>query len=191
MTARERLPTGARTSSRRDPPRIDDKSFTTLCAARVASKRIASAKSQRFDRPSITLWRAVGVRAECRRLASKTGSGADRPSYGKIKAARCGPVGWLDKVEISEARREVHFRSAALIFEERKKDQFSAHLARAVAWGTSAACRGVARRVLRPFCSALVSWHAATMACPHKPCQFTGHLRSLARGLVGGPGRKK
>jgi hypothetical protein len=86
---------------------------TTLRAARVDSKRLVFAKSQQFNRLLTTLWRTFGVRADCRLLIDEArmrrGSGAARPPYGKIKAARCGPVGWLKSARISAPLHEVHF----------------------------------------------------------------------------------
>jgi hypothetical protein len=133
MTEREPLPAGAATSSRRAEPRIAGKDYGTPCAARVELERIASAKSQQFDRPLMTLWRTGGVHADYRHLTGETrtrqGRGTDRPPYGKIKAAQCGPVGRGRSAAISASWRDVHFGHAMCNFGERAQNQGLSHIA--------------------------------------------------------------
>jgi hypothetical protein len=162
----------------------------TLRPARVVPKRIVFAKSQQFLRRLTTLWRAVGVRIDRRRL-----TGEARIRQGR-EAARCGPVGWLKSAGILALCRKVHFAAAACIFGERKKDQCWAHLVcdspdTFDRVGTSAAARSVAPRAFRSFASSQVSWHTADMACPHQSRRLVGPPRSSAGDIAGGPGRER
>jgi len=158
-------------------------------AARVDLKRVVFAKSQQFDRPLMTLWRTVGVRVDCRLLMDEApipqGRGAARPHYGRIKAARCGPVGWLKKSGISAPCNEVHFSPQPAFLDSARRIN-ARRTSRARAWSTSAvrARLSVVSRAFRPFVSTLVTWHIAAKACPHKSRQPVG----LLRGSAGGPG---
>jgi hypothetical protein len=155
-------------------------------------RRLGFAKSQQFDHALSALPQIVGARIDCRGLTNEARvrrrREADRPDrspYGRIKAARCGPVGRVKQVGISAPWHEVHFARQPASSENVKK--INAWLtSRAVAWSTSAAGRSVAPRILRPFCSTRVPWHTVAMARPHKSRQLTGQLRSSAGNLASG-----
>jgi hypothetical protein len=154
-------------------------------AARLDLKRTFLAESQQFDRALTTHWRTVGMRARGRRMTSgphiRLGGGADQPHYGKIKAARCGPVGWPKNTGISAPWNEVHF-SPRPAFSDNAGKIKAGRTSRAAALSKLAvrAGRSVPPRTFRPFGSALGSWHTAAMACPDKSRQF-----------VASPGREK
>jgi len=145
----------------------------TLRAARIDATRIVFAKSQQFARPLMTLWHAVGMHANCECLTREARlwwrRGTGRPAYGKIKAARCGPVGWIESIGISAPWSEVHFAPQPAFSNNARKinARCTSH---AAAWINSAvrACSSVAQRVIRLFGAALMSWHTAAMARSQK-----------------------
>jgi hypothetical protein len=168
-------------------------------AARVDLKRVVFAKSQQFDRPLVTLWRIVGVHVDCtcviRETRTRQERGSDRPDRppcGKIKAAKCGPVGWPKKTGISTLCNEVHF-SPRPAFSDSARRINARRTSRAGAWSSSTvrARRSVVSRAFRPFGSSRVSWHAAAMVRPHQTRRLASPLRGSASGFVGRPGREK
>jgi len=144
-------------------------------ASRVSLTCVGIARSQHSYRRSMTRRHAIGVRDPCGRSVARQDGEALRPHYGKIKAARCGPVGWLKKVGTSAPWNEVHFSPRAALPDNARKIN-ARHTSRARALSTSAvrADRSVAPRVFRLFGSAFVSWHTA----------------AKVGSLAGGPGRK-
>jgi hypothetical protein len=155
-----------------------------LRTARAESSRIVFAKSRQFYRFLMVLWQVSSARADRRRLTglrTRRWGQADRPPYGKIKAARCGPVGRLRSVGMPAPWRDVR-SSSQPAFSEKARRINARHTSRAVASGLPAvrATRSVAPRVFRPFGSAFGSWHTVAMSCPREFRQF-----------VARPGRKK
>jgi hypothetical protein len=197
MTARERLPTGSGTSSRRGLPRIDGKDRTTQCAARIDCERIASAKSQRFDRPLMTLWRVVGAHVDCTCLidearirqrsgASRTLTSGQLTNGRQDKSAAFGRahvVGWIELVRWHVAPPSWRFKRKLEGFQQAKRHRHSAR--------AQLASRGVAPREFRPFGSTQMSWHTAAMTCPRKSRRPASLLRSSAGRLTGRPGRER
>jgi hypothetical protein len=165
-------------------------------APRGGSKRSSCAKSQQLRRRSMTHWRAIGMRADCKRLMGEVhmrdGREVPQPPYGKIKAARCGPVGWLRSVGISAPWREVRL-SPHPAFSEKARRVNGRRTSRPDASGLPAIREGrsVALRGFQPFGSSFGSWHTVTMACPHKTRRLAGPPISAAVDLAGDPGRER
>jgi hypothetical protein len=140
LRARERLPTGARTTSRRGPPRIDGKEYTMPCAARVDVRVIVSVKSQQCDRQLMTLWRAVGERADCTCLVGemriRQGRVAGRalvsgqPTTGRQDKSsafgRAHVVGWIELVRWHVAPASWRFKCKLEGFQQAKRHRYSA-----------------------------------------------------------------
>jgi len=148
-------------------------------ASRVSLTRIGIARSQHFYRRSMTRWHAIGVPDDCGRSVAWQDGEVPQPPYGRIKAARCGPVGRMGNAGMSVLWRDVHF-SPQPAFSENARRINARHTSRAKALSTPAvrADRSVALRVFRPFGSAFVPWHTVARACPE------------VGGLAGGLGRK-
>jgi len=149
-------------------PAYPDVSVTARTAARARLMDLRIARSRHLYHRSMADWSGAGVNVHCRHLAGQAhvrqAREAPRPRYGKIKAARCGPVGWLRKAGISAPCNEVHF-SPQPAFSDNARRINARHASRLVARGQSAirARCSVASRVFRPFGSLLVPWHTAAV----------------------------
>jgi hypothetical protein len=152
--------------------------------ARVDLNRVVFAKSQQFDRPLMTLWIDVAPIPQ--------GGPTARQHHGRIKAAKCRPVGWLKKSRVPGPCKEVHF-SPQPAFSDSARKINARCTSRAATWSASAvtAHPSAAQRAFRPFGSTLVSWHIAAKACPHKTRRLAGLLRSSPDGPAGGPERER
>ena len=131
--------------------------------------RAAIAKPRRSDCASVAFWRAVGVQADCSRMAGSEHQAEERGRpialrQDKSREVRPGrAVEELNQIN-HFARRAFRHRTSSLCTSYWKIE--TTHTSRTATWSRGPADRSVAPRTFRPFCPGRAPWHTARWSTP-------------------------